>query len=60
MTKTAATINIALATATRMIREDRHDGLPFVAITAHAMADHRQRCMETGMRHCISKPVKAA
>jgi two-component system, sensor histidine kinase and response regulator len=44
--------------ATRQLRRDaRHVNLPIIAMTAHAMADERQRCMVLGMNGHISKPI---
>jgi len=44
--------------ATRLLRRDaRHVNLPIIAMTAHAMADERQRCMVLGMNGHISKPI---
>ncbi len=44
--------------ATRLLRRDaRHVNLPIIAMTAHAMADERQRCLVLGMNGHISKPI---
>ena len=44
--------------ATRQIRsDDRYVNLPVVAMTAHAMAEERERCLLLGMNGHISKPI---
>jgi len=44
--------------ATRQLRLDAvHVNLPIVAMTAHAMADERERCLVLGMNGHISKPI---
>jgi len=37
----------------------REPGLPVVALTAHAMADERQRCVDAGMVGHLAKPFDA-
>jgi two-component system, sensor histidine kinase and response regulator len=44
--------------ATREIRDDsRFAALPILAMTAHAMPEERQRCLDLGMNDHISKPI---
>ena len=44
--------------ATRLLRLDaRYVHLPILAMTAHAMAEERQRCLVLGMNGHLSKPI---
>jgi PAS domain S-box-containing protein len=43
--------------ATRRIRKSTHAGIPIIALTAHAMADHRDRCLGEGMNDYLAKPL---
>ena len=47
--------------ATRRLRAHApFDGLPVLAMTAHAMAEEIERCLAVGMQGCITKPIDAA
>ena len=46
--------------ATRRIRADgRFNDLPIIALTAHALAEERERCLAGGMSGFVTKPFKA-
>jgi signal transduction histidine kinase/DNA-binding response OmpR family regulator/HPt (histidine-containing phosphotransfer) domain-containing protein len=48
--------------ATRIIRNPgssvRNHRIPIIAMTAHAMAEHRQQCLQAGMDDFITKPIE--
>jgi CheY-like chemotaxis protein len=44
--------------ATKRIRAHGFTDIPIIAITAHVMANDRQRCLDAGMNDFITKPIK--
>ena len=45
-------------TAARILRADaRFADLPILAMTAHALSEERQRCLDSGMNDHIAKPI---
>ncbi len=44
--------------AAQEIRKRWHDGPKIIAITAHALSEDREKCLEAGMNDYIAKPVR--
>jgi CheY-like chemotaxis protein len=43
--------------ATRIIRQEMQLTVPVIGITAHADENEKQKCLDIGMNHYITKPI---
>ncbi len=48
------------AAAIRELEKTTGKHIPIVAVTAHAMKEDQERCLQAGMDDCISKPIQPA
>jgi len=45
---------------TRIREQKKYQDIPIVALTAHAMREERERCLDMGMNEHIAKPINVA
>ncbi|WP_291910625.1 hybrid sensor histidine kinase/response regulator [Chitinophaga sp. CB10] len=51
--------NVDGYTVIQRLRQEQHSNIPVIAMTAHAMAGEKEKCLQLGMNEYISKPIRA-